>query len=372
VFRLRLASDGSDDDDDERSANIQRAAGAALATTLLSAGVLAASVWTVRCLYQRHGRDPSTTPSSSSAVPSSSDGHEDRRQESGWGKAVGALYALVLAFYGPNTTQLAVEVNVIADGSGGIAPPVIAVVSVAVQLVLLAPAVHAIVRPPPAIHGGGGDRRAAVHHALYAFVSPLAATARTTADRVVRVVALEDIAFAHCIAFIAGLRPRDRPTCSALIATIAVLTVLHLAYLVIVKPYASRAELAFALIVAVGIAAQVVAALFVLYDRAQPAALGAVGVALDVVFFVQLGVLAGIEIWWAVRRRCKDDHDERLHDGPISAVDVPLLLVPAAAGPAASHPPSQDDGGASAITAPHPLPAAAAANPLRSTQPVRQ
>lgn len=168
--------------------------------------------------------------------------------------------------------------------------------------------------------------------------------ARAPEALIVRVYYLEELLVSIVLQCIGGIRPGSGE-CGPVAGSMTLVAALHLAYVVIVRPYADRLELLFAVLASVLLLALTLVAVVSTIAGHLPGILTALGVILliqNVFFFVQLGVMAVAALMRMHRRRLelqwksmdqayKTEDEENLPTGPSSqggpALEVPLLTT---------------------------------------------
>ena len=204
------------------------------------------------------------------------------------------LVALLLAYHGPNVTNLATTVLVGAGTASsrivaGVAAVVVAAVSGACFFPLWKKFDANLVEFPNGVPAHG-EAFAAVQRSL----EPLYDAARALADPMTRLLTAEDLAVAHAIAVLTGIRPSSPGACTGVGVAVIAVAAAHLFYLGRWRPYGVALE--HWLAVANGVmqlALGVLSAAAVNHPAAMAKPLGYTLVAADAMFFVQLLVLAG-------------------------------------------------------------------------------
>ena len=209
-----------------------------------------------------------------------------------------------------------------------------------------------------------GEAFAAVQRSL----APLYDAGRELADPVTRLPTAEDLAVAHAIAVLTGLRPPTPNGCVGVAVATAVVALAHLAYLGKYRPYGVALEQGLAVVNGVVQLAVAVLSAAAVKSPAMTKPLGYTLVAADAMFFVQLLVLGIVGLRgdlarWRAATRPTPDTSLQQQQQPLLAVpgataadaDNAVSLVATAGPPAvACHPP---------IAVPAPAPAADASAP---------
>jgi hypothetical protein len=258
-------------------------------------------------------------------------------------RIAGAGLGLTAAFYGPNAVELAASVAVSTLSSGAdrlaavLAAAVIAGVACALARATWAP-------PPPAASGASGAALAAaaaaesgplrwVRGATWVFGDGGAAGgfARPAA----RLFFFEDVLAAHAVAVAAGLMPlaSEQGTCVGLAVAVVAAAGLHVAYLVVVRPYGSRVEQWTTVAVAGG---QLVLSLVVAASVAQGggegsgllASAGWLFLAVDALVWGQLAALTVQAVAEALRKRDAPPKLIHIADDDDHVSSAPLLVAP--------------------------------------------
>ena len=232
-------------------------------------------------------------------------------------KYTGVLFAVMLSFYGPNVVALATSIFTLPDANF----KGLAIVGNAIAVSLLAVATWLMARlsqdAAARVHayfttyddtaaatesGPTADEHARLPTALGWLMTPMVESARDPVPQHVRLHVVEDILAAFLVAVIGGAQLPAGASCVGPAMGMLGVSVLHALYVILVRPYRDQVEQGFAALIAVlqcVVAGAMVAGLLAPGASGRVAAFTAAGWAalvLNVTFYAQLVVLAGIEI----------------------------------------------------------------------------
>ena len=177
---------------------------------------------------------------------------------------------------------------------------------------------------------------AAALGALHVFVDG----ARSLPDVKCRALLLEDVSAATALSVLSGVSHISNTvrSCAALSAAMALVSIAHAVYLLLVRPYLSMLEQSLAAAIAVLAVLQSLISVAMTVQQPPSGTLASMSamlqLVLSVIFFGQLFVLATVEVWRLVKsRRPQNEVKAPRRDGPATA---PLLQVPLDAEPGPS------------------------------------
>jgi hypothetical protein len=225
-----------------------------------------------------------------------------------------ALQSLSLSYYAPNVVSAAVAV--VLHGQLILAQAAAAISAIVCLVAFSATFVFCL--PSAPTHG---PFRRRLHEVLFSYVEG----SRDPTKVLVRMFFFEDVAVAMLFALLGGIKPRSIDGCTIVSGGMIAVGVVHLAYLVLLRPYGSRLEQILAVSGGGGLLTLGVIAIAAMKQPSLVTTLGVVQLLIDAFFFVQVGILGVM----GVRRFCRRGFRTNVHNpqgaGADDKADVPLL-----------------------------------------------
>ena len=250
------------------------------------------------------------------------------------GSALAAAFAAVgLTYLGPNVVQYSATLLAHGSSSSVVGLAAACAGAVAVPMVTTCWVVW-----PPHSRANDGSSPSVRDRLREGVWSVFHEGSRDGSVLKLRMYFFEDLAVAVGLGALSGIHPTTILGCRAVAASMLVLGMVHLAYIVVVRPHAGRVDLAFAVGNAVVVSVIGVGVVIIVFLELRSAVepLGYLLIAVDALVFVQLVVLGVI----GAKEACSQGHGERGAgnvdpDGAGTSTATPLLVVPVASPPPA-------------------------------------